>query len=170
MGILSGNPQNEPLHYGEVHGVWSYLAGSKAMTAGYQVYLNHTGDKDLRKIIEDMIDTMKDETEQLEVILKANGIALPPAPPERPEANIEEIPPGARVNDPEVSAALSADVAAGLIMCSQQMAQAIREDIAVMFGQFHTVKAQYGLKLLRLNKEKGWLVPPPLHVKIPEQV
>jgi hypothetical protein len=26
-------------------------------------------------------------------------------------------------------------------------------------------KAQYGAKLLRMNKEKGWLVPPPLNVK-----
>ena len=25
MGILSGNPQNEPLHYGEVFDIWSYL-------------------------------------------------------------------------------------------------------------------------------------------------
>lgn len=170
MGILSGNPQNEPMHYGEVFGVWSYLHGTKSMTAGYQVYLNHTGDKDLRKLIEDMIDNMKRETEQLEGILKANGIALPPAPPERPEAKLEEIPPGARVNDPEVSAAISADIAAGLIGCSQLIAQSIREDLAAMFGQFHTTKAQFGLKALRLNKEKGWLVPPPLHVKIPELV
>lgn len=25
-------------------------------------------------------------------------------------------------------------------------------------------KAQLGAKLLRLNKNKGWLVPPPLHL------
>ncbi|TKH09184.1 hypothetical protein FC697_27455, partial [Bacillus wiedmannii] len=25
MGILSGNPQNEPLHYGEVFDIWSAL-------------------------------------------------------------------------------------------------------------------------------------------------
>jgi len=43
--------------------------------------------------------------------------------------------------------------------------QCIREDIALMYGQFHMKKAQYGAKLLRMNKEKGWLVPPPLNVK-----
>lgn len=39
----------------------------------------------------------------------------------------------------------------------------IREDIAMMFGRFHMQKATFGAKLLRMNKEKGWLVPPPLH-------
>jgi hypothetical protein len=38
----------------------------------------------------------------------------------------------------------------------------VREDIAMMFGQFHIQKTALGAKVLRLNKEKGWLVPPPL--------
>ena len=29
MGILSGNPQNEPLHYGEVFDIWSYLLAAQ---------------------------------------------------------------------------------------------------------------------------------------------
>ncbi|GAA0340581.1 DUF3231 family protein [Bacillus carboniphilus] len=168
MGVLSGNPQNEPLHYGEVFAVWGYLSVTKGNIAGYQVLSNHTGDEDLKKLLEDSIQDMKREEEKLEEILKVNGIALPPAPPERPYATIESIPAGARINDPEVSAKVSADIAAGLIACSQAIGQSVREDIAMMFGQFHMTKAQYGAKLLRLNKEKGWLIPPPLHVGTPE--
>lgn len=41
----------------------------------------------------------------------------------------------------------------------------LREDIAMMYGQFHMSKAQLGAKLLRLIKAKGLLIPPPLHVK-----
>ena len=26
MGILSGNPQDEPMHYGEVYGAWTHLS------------------------------------------------------------------------------------------------------------------------------------------------
>ncbi len=44
-----------------------------------------------------------------------------------------------------------------------------QEDIALMYGQFHAAKAIIGAKLLRLNKNKGWLVPPPLHVNYPEK-
>ena len=55
MGILSGNPQNEPMHYGEVFGAWSYLSVAKGLHAGYQTFANHTGDNDLKKLIEETI-------------------------------------------------------------------------------------------------------------------
>lgn len=169
MGMFSGNSKDEPLHYGEVFGIWTNLATNYGMIAGYQTFYNHAGDKDLKKIIEDFIQCAKEENKQLEEILKTNGVALPPAPPERPEARLEDIPAGAKFNDPEISAALSMDAAAGLVACSQAMGMSIREDIGLMYGQFHTNKAQLGAKLLRLNKNKGWLVPPPLHIDRPEQ-
>lgn len=168
MGILSDNPQNEPMHYGEVFGVWSYLSVTKGCIAGYQTFINHTGDTDLRKFLEDIVHAMKQEIEQVENLLKVNGIGLPPSPPERPTASLESIPVGARFSDPEVAAAVTKDIATGLVACSQIMGQSIREDIGMMFGQFHTTKAQYGVRLLRINKEKGWLIPPPLHVQTPE--
>lgn len=169
MGILNGNPKDEPLHYGEVYGMWTNLGVNNGLVAAYQTFFNHTGDEDLKKILEESIQSMKEENKQLEKILKINGIALPPAPPERADARLEDIPPGARFNDPEISAALAMDAAAGLVACSQVMGQCIREDIALMYGQFHMTKAQLGAKLLRLNKSKGWLVPPPLHVDFPDK-
>jgi hypothetical protein len=168
MGILSGNPQNEPMHYGEVFGVWSYLTVTKGLLVGYQTFINHSGDKDLKKFLEDILENMKQEIKQVEDLLKENGVGLPPSPPERPAVTLESIPVGARFNDPEIAASVSKDIAAGLVACSQIMGQSIREDIAAMFGQFHLSKATYGARLLRLNKEKGWLIPPPLHVQTPE--
>lgn len=164
MGILSGNPKDEPLHYGEVFDIWASVLSANGKIAGYQTFVNHTGDEDLKKLVLDALEMAKQEKQQLEEILKENGIGLPPAPPERPDACLENIPPGARINDPEVSAILSADIAAGLVLCSQIMGKSIREDISMLFGQLHTQKAALGAKLLRLNKEKGWLIPPPLHL------
>lgn len=163
MGILSGNSKEEPLHYGEVFTIWTNLGTNYGMIAGYQTFYNHAGDQDLKKILEDFIQCAREEVRQLERILKTNGVALPPAPPERPEARLENIPPGARFNDPEISAALSMDAAAGLVACSQAMGISTREDIGMMYAQFHAAKAQLGAKLLRLNKNKGWLILPPLH-------
>ncbi|RXT15528.1 DUF3231 family protein [Ammoniphilus sp. CFH 90114] len=168
MGILSGNPQNEPMHYGEVFGVWTYLSGAKSLIAGYQTFINHAGDDDLRNFLQDSIQTKKQEITQVENLLKANGVGLPPAPPERPKADLESIPVGARFMDNEIATAVSRDISMGLVACSQIMGQSVREDIAAMFGQFHATKAQYGLRLLRIMKEKGWLVPPPLHMNAPE--
>ncbi|WP_261134474.1 DUF3231 family protein [Bacillus sp. Marseille-Q3570] len=168
MGILSGNPQKEPLHYGEVYGLFTYLATTNGMVAGYQTYINHAGDDDLKEFLRDSIQAMKQEAKQVEELLKVNGIGLPPAPPERPNASLEDIPVGAKFNDPEIAASASKDIAAGLVTCSTAIGQSIREDLAMMYGQFHTTKAQFGARILRMNKEKGWLIPPPLHVKTPE--
>ncbi|QQE75800.1 DUF3231 family protein [Brevibacillus composti] len=170
MGILSGTPEKEPMHYGEVFGVWSYLSTTKGLVAAYQTFINHTGDRDLRGFLEDVVRSMKQESEQVENLLKINGVGLPPSPPERPTASLESIPVGARFNDAEIAAGVGRDIAAGLTACSQVISQCIREDIAMMFGQFHMTKAQFGARLLRINKEKGWLVPPPLHVSTPEPV
>lgn len=170
MGVLSGNPQNEPLHYGEVFDIWSYLLTTQGAIAGHQVYMNHTGDEDLKKFLENLIENdMISETEELKSLLKVNGVALPPAPPERPVASIEDIPPGARINDAEIAAAVSAGLAAGLVTCSQIMGKCLREDVGMLFGQFHMKKAQAGAALLRLSKKKGWVIPPPLHVRNSEQ-
>ncbi|MFJ8235396.1 DUF3231 family protein [Ureibacillus sp. NPDC094379] len=164
MGILSGNPTDEPMHYGEVFGTWTFLFTAKGTIAGYQTHLNHAGDEDLQKLLKEAIKGGQQEIQQIETLLKANGIGLPPTPPERPEASLEDIPVGARFADPEIAAMLSANIAAGLVACSTIMGQSIREDIAMMFGQFHIQMAALGAKALRLNKEKGWLVPPPLHL------
>jgi hypothetical protein len=164
MGILSGNPKEEPLHYGEVFDIWASDLAGNGMIAGYQVLLNHAGDEDLQKILAEAIELGQQQKKQIEELLKENGIGLPPASPEPPEACLEDIPVGARVQDPAIAATLSADCAAGLVLCSQIMGKSIREDVAMMYGQFHTQTAALAAKVLRLNKEKGWLIPPPLHL------
>lgn len=163
MGILSGNQKEQPLHCGEVFAIWTNLTTNQGLIAAHQTFYNHAGDTDLKKILEDSVDAMKDENKYLERILKENGIGLPPAPPERPVAQVENIPPGAKFNDPEIAAALAIDGASGLVACSKAMGISTREDIATMYGQFHMKKAQLGAKLLQLTKEKGWLILPPVH-------
>ncbi|MOA38033.1 hypothetical protein D3C78_1596800 [compost metagenome] len=88
--------------------------------------------------------------------------------PDKPPANLEDIPAGAKFSDPEIAAKISADTSAGLVACSQVMGLSIREDIDALFAKYHLSKAALGLKILRLNKEKGWLIPPPLQIKRPE--
>src|SRR5690554_3291158 len=141
MGILSGNPANEPMHYGEVFGSWAFITAAKGMVAGYQTNINHAGDEDLRKLLEEAIQLGQQEIKQIEAILKDNGVGLPPTPAERPRANAEDIPVGARFMDPEIAATLGTNIAAGLVACSTLIGQSIREDVAMIFGQIHTQKA-----------------------------
>lgn len=163
MGVLGGNPVHEPLHYGEVFDIYSFLASAQAGVAAYQVYINHTGDDDLRSFLQDKIENLlRPQIQELSEVLKQNGIVLPPAPPERPNADVESIPAGARIQDAEIAVSVAKDISIGVVACSQAMGKSTREDIAMMFGKFHMEIAQYGARLLRMMKKKGWLVPPPL--------
>jgi hypothetical protein len=165
MGILDGNPKDEPLHYGEIFHVWQFSATAKAMLSTLELYRCHAGDKDLKRVIDDLMDQALREIKDCDKLLKNNEILPPPLLPDRPSARLEDIPAGARFSDPEIGAALSAKIAAGLVACSQILGMCIREDIAALFLKTHTLKANTGLAVLRLNKEKGWLIPPPLQVK-----
>lgn len=49
MGILSGNPKDEPLHFGEVYNIWMCSTAAKGMVSCLQAYYYHAGDKDLKK-------------------------------------------------------------------------------------------------------------------------
>jgi hypothetical protein len=170
LGILSGNPKDEPIHYGEVFDVWAFSMKAKGCVSIYRAYNFHAGDKDLKEILGDLINQAELEVKECDTILTSNGIAPSPDLPARPEAKLTEIPVGARITDQEIAALIAADTAASLVTCSQIMGKSIREDVGALFGKYHLTKAALGLKILQLTKEKGWLVPPPLHVKRPELV
>ena len=170
MGILDGNPKNEPLHYGEIYDVWQFSMKAKGCASVYQAYRYHAGDADLKKLLGDIVEQAELEVKECDTILTHNGIVPSPALPKRPEAKLEDIPVGARLSDQEIAAMLAVDNSAGLVVCSQIMGKAVREDIGALFGKYHATKAALGLRMLRMSKEKGWLIPPPLQVKRPDLV
>ncbi|SFF04903.1 Protein of unknown function [Paenibacillus algorifonticola] len=170
MGILSGNSKDEPMHYGEIFSVWQASTVAKGAVSCYQAYSNHAGDKDLKKVLDALIDQAELECKELDTLLTDNGIAPAPMMPERPTVKLEDIPVGARFTDPEIAAKIAADTSAGLVACSQVMGQSIREDIGALFAKYHITKTALGVKILKMSKEKGWLIPPPLQLKRPETV
>lgn len=170
MGILNGNPQDEPLHYGEVFGLWSALSVAKAELDEYQVYTNHTGDEELKSFLKKVIETsIKPSIKELEEVLLHNDIAVPPTPAERPEADLEQIPVGARFQDAQIAYMVSASIAAGVVASSQGLSQSVREDVGLLYGQIGAKKVKDGAALLQIMKDKGWLVPPPLHQETKQQ-
>lgn len=170
MGILSGNPKENPMHYGEIYDVWQFSMAAKGCVSLYSTLKVHAGDKDLQKILEQGVEQAKLEIEECDKILMENGIAPSPALAAKPDAKLEDIPIGARFTDMEIAPMVAADIAAGLVICSQIMAKSIREDIGSLFAKYHATKAANSLKLLRTSKEKGWLIPPPLQIQRPEPV
>ncbi|WP_067725603.1 DUF3231 family protein [Oceanobacillus damuensis] len=166
MGALMNKPQEEPFHSGEVYNLWSYLYSTKATLVTLQVLINHSGEEDLKVFLEDLLENVfTQEEQQVEALLKESGIRLPPAPPDRPNVQVEDIPAGARFNDSEIAVLVQKELMTGRILCSYITGIALREDLRTMFSEFSTQKEEYELKLLKITKEKGWMVSPPLNIK-----
>ncbi|WP_373231165.1 DUF3231 family protein [Cohnella sp.] len=170
MGVLSGNPKDEPMHYGEIFCVWQFSTVAKGALSCYQAYKNHAGDHELKNLLGDLIDQANNEIKECDKLLNDNGIAPAPLLPERPPVKLEDIPVGARFSDPEISAKISQDIALGLAACSQSIGVSVREDVIALFVKYHSLKLTAGAKALEMSKEKGWIIPPPLQVKRPEFV
>lgn len=170
VGVLDGNPKKEPLHYGEIYNIWQFSMKAKGCVSSYRAFRYHAGDKDLKEVLGDLINQAELEASECDKILTSHGIVPFPALPLRPEAKLEDIPVGARFTDQEIAPMLAADSSMGLVACSQIMGSSIREDIGALFAKYHATKAALGLRILRMSKDKGWLVPPPLQLKIPELV
>jgi len=168
LGILSGNPKHEPMHYGEIFGVWGSSAAAKGAVSCFQIYRNHAGDHDLKEFISDYIDQAKSEIKELDRLLVDNGITPAHEMAEKPSVELEDIPEGARFADQEIAVALGVNLAGGLGACSAAMSICIREDIAALYLKYHTEKVGLAARMLRMQKEKGWLIPPPLQIKRPE--
>ena len=43
--------------------------------------------------------------------------------------------------------------------------ESLREDIGALFAKYHLSKTGIAVRILEMNKEKGWLIPPPLQLK-----
>ena len=101
-------------------------------------------------------------------MLSDAGIMPPPTMPDRPKVKLEDIPAGIRLSDLEIAAALAVDIGVSLPTCSTIIGVSIREDVAALFVKYHAKKIIFATETMRLSKEKGWLIPPPLQLKRPE--
>ncbi|GEL76260.1 DUF3231 family protein [Tenuibacillus multivorans] len=166
MNSLGGQHEEEPLHSGEVFHLWTYLFDTKACLVTMQVLINHCGDRDLKTYLEELLENgYTQEAEQTEALLKETGIRLPPAPPDRPNVEVQDIPAGGRFNDPEIATLVNKELMSGRMMCSYIMGVSNREDIRTMFEDFHSQKEENEVKLKQIMKEKGWIVHPPINIK-----
>src|SRR5699024_12302759 len=91
---------------------------------------------------------LTEEHDEVEMIMKETGIRLPPAPPERPNVELQDIPAGARFLDAEIATLVQKELLNGRMICSYITGIASHEDIRTLFEDFHTQKATYEQKFL----------------------
>lgn len=163
--VFLGN-EKQPFHSGEVYYLWDYLYQTKEFLVTLQILRNHTEDTELKLLLDDITENSFDtEEEQVEAILSESGIRLPPAPPNRPNVELKDVPAGARFNDPEIARLMQREITMGMLKCSHMIGLSASEDFKKLFEEFHAIKAEYDVKFLKILKEKGWYVSPPVNIK-----
>lgn len=161
-----GELEEEPLNHGEVFAIWRYLTFVNGALIEYQTFLNHVGDKDLKAYLDEITSgPIRYLIREFEAILKAKGIALPPAPPEKPFTSFDTIPEGARVGDREIVAAIFRNISFALMILSQVIPLCTHEDLKNVFSEIFIMMKNYDAIILKMRKDKGWLLQPPLHYK-----
>ncbi|HEY3367181.1 MAG TPA: DUF3231 family protein [Symbiobacteriaceae bacterium] len=149
---------------GEAFNAWTYYVAVKESRILCLMMLNHTNDTELKEVIEHFIsDVLEPQGEQLSDFLRNEGIDMPHGTGDKPKANEQQIPPGAKMTDNEISNMLIVKLNGLLLFCFMGLFSGLRDDISGMFYNFqgHVIVQTYTLK--KLMQKRGWLLVPPYY-------
>ncbi|MFJ7839317.1 DUF3231 family protein [Lysinibacillus sphaericus] len=150
----------DALRFKEVFAIWKQLGVNNGYIATNHLFFKHAVNRELKVIILEFIQYLKEENKQLEKLLKENGVLAPPLSIDQGSLQIAKIRGKTAVNDCEISAILSMNIASSLISVSQAMDMSIERMLSTKYQVFHMKYANLGAKLIALSHKKSWLLAP----------
>ncbi|MEK5332565.1 MULTISPECIES: DUF3231 family protein [unclassified Lysinibacillus] len=150
----------DSLRFKEVFTIWKQLGVNNGYIATNHFFFNYAVNRDLKVIILEFIQCLKEENKQLEKLLKENGVLAPPLSIDQGNLQIAKMRGKAAINDSEISAILSMNIASSLISVSQAMDMSFESSLTTKYSVFHMKYAILGAKLIELSNKKGWLLSP----------
>ena len=148
------------LQFKEIFKLWSQLGVNQSYIASSHAFFKHTRDKHLKIMILEFIQCLKEENKQLTLLLKENGMLAPTTSIEYSKMKITDLRGKSAINDGEISAILSMNIASSLIAVSQALDLSVKKLHLTKYGELHMRYALLGAKLIDLSKRKGWIVAP----------
>ncbi|MGA3598916.1 DUF3231 family protein [Lysinibacillus agricola] len=158
MELINGNL--ESLRFKEIFKIWTQLGVNNGYIASNHAFFKHAVDKNLKAIIVEFIQCLKEENKQLTALLKDNGVLAPPTAIEYGKLKMGDIRGKTAINDTEISAILSMNIASSVITVSQALEISVKKKHTTKYGELHMRYAILGAKLIQLSKDKGWLLAP----------
>lgn len=153
-----------PLHVGEVMNVWAYYTFLDEAKRYSVLAMNHTSDNELAHLLEDIIYGLEDvQISKIKEYMKTNGIPLPDTSAQKSISDPTEIPQGAKMTDVEIANAVALKIASAIVFLSRGIAESVRDDVAMMFTEFHAQKLGYAMKTKKMMVKRGWLKSPPFY-------
>ena len=150
----------DSLRFKEVFSIWKQLGVNNGYIATNHFFFKEAKNRDLKGMILEFIQCLKEENKQLEALLKENGVLAPPLSIDHGNLQIAKIRGKSTVNDAEISAIVSMNIASSLISVSQAMELSLDKRLLTKNSVFHMKYALLGAKLIELSNKKGWLLSP----------
>ncbi|MGJ9383819.1 DUF3231 family protein [Salipaludibacillus sp. CF4.18] len=158
--IVDDEPK-PPLNIIEASYSWLYYGIAKEAIAFEEAGLNTTRDDELKGMLNDAIKLCTDHAQQLEKLMKNEGVTLPPVSESKPKTDNKDIPLGVKLTDEEIANGLALKVLAMSNKSASGVAECVRTDIGVMWLQFFNEVAVFGATLKIKMRKRGWAKYPP---------
>ena len=153
--------KKKPLNILEASNLWLYLAICNNTLRNEEVAYNITQDVELKQKLKEARDIHKDVAEEINKLLKEDGIELPDDTQEKPLGDFSNIPEGAKLNDEEIDNLMSFNLILGINYATRGLTEAMRADVGLIFFKVIAKKNALGLTIKSLMEKRGWLRTPP---------
>ncbi|MGP4041680.1 DUF3231 family protein [Gracilibacillus sp. D59] len=161
--IDNTNEPKSPLHIIEVGDCWKYLALVEEFIRYEEIGLNTTSDDEVIELLNDVIKTCESHAKRLNEFMKKEGIPLPDVVSAKPNSNPKEIPLGVKLSDDEITNGIAFKLVTCLKTCAKGQADAIHNDVGIMWLQFYSEWVTFGTTLKTLMRKRGWIKVPPYY-------
>ena len=146
--------QNEASQSSKVFTLWNHLGSNNGFIAANQAFFNQTTDRDMKRVIADFTQCLKEENRHLEKQLIKIGIKPTPALTVHSKMKTKAIRIQTLTRDSDISAALSMNIASSLVTTSIALGEAISQEFIRKYAHFHMKKAVLGVTLIELSNKK----------------
>lgn len=155
--------EKRPLNVLEVANLWMFLAISNNTLRNEELAINTAQDKELKKILQDAREIHKTVAEEINTLLKKEGVPLPQDTPEKPNVtDIKNIPAGAKLNDEEIVNLISFNLLLGVNYSARGLTESIHPGVGYIFFKVIVKKTMLGISLKALMQKREWIkLPPP---------
>lgn len=157
------NEEKSPLHVLEVGGCWTYLAILEEFIRYEEVGLNTTTDDEVKEMLVDAIKLCESQVKTLSQFMRQEGVPLPDVTSAKPQSDPNQIPLGVKLTDDEIANGVAFKMVTLLTQCGKGQADAVRNDVAIMWFRFYIDIMTFGTTLKTLMKKRGWLKVPPYY-------
>jgi hypothetical protein len=125
--------------------------------------LNTSTDDEVIEMLTDAARLCESQIKNLSKFMKEEGIPLPDVTSSKPNSNSKDIPLGVKLTDVELANGVAFKVVTCLQTCAIGQADAVRNDVAMIWLRFYLDWVSFGATLKTLMRKRGWLKVPPYY-------